>query len=101
MSANIGTTGPRPGILIVDVKEASRIPAFAEPWFLSFNVGDELRPAMIADLAASGMDWAKQSVGMRRGAGQLKRADGIVGPFLAFSHHEGAVIPSRIRSCIP
>jgi hypothetical protein len=41
----------------VDVKEASRIPAFAEPWFLQFNAGVELRPTMIArDLAASGME---------------------------------------------
>jgi hypothetical protein len=41
----------------VDVKEASRIPAFAEPWFLLFNAGVDLCPTIIArDLAASGME---------------------------------------------
>jgi hypothetical protein len=49
--------GQRSGILIVDVKKASRIPAFAEPWFLLFNAGVDLRPTIIArDLAASGME---------------------------------------------
>jgi hypothetical protein len=49
--------GQRSGILIVDVKEASDIPKFAEPWFLTFNAKVELHPAMTAqDLGASGLD---------------------------------------------
>jgi hypothetical protein len=49
--------GQRSGILIVDLKEASQIPAFAEPWFLTFNAKVELHPAMVAaDLAGSGLD---------------------------------------------
>ena len=49
--------GQRSGILIVDVKEASDIPKFAEPWFLMFNAKVELHPAMTAqDLGASGLD---------------------------------------------
>ena len=56
--------GQRSGILIVDLKEASEIPAFAEPWFLVFNAKVELHPAMTPqDLAASrlnaiGKEWA-------------------------------------------
>ena len=49
--------GQRSGILIVDLKEASDIPKFAEPWFLTFNAKVELHPAMTAqDLGASGLD---------------------------------------------
>jgi hypothetical protein len=49
--------GQRSGILIVDLKGASQIPAFAEPWFLQFNARVELRPAMVAaDLAAAGLE---------------------------------------------
>src|ERR1039458_404731 len=49
--------GQRSGILIVDLKDASQIPAFAEPWFLLFNAKVELHPAMTPqDLAASGLD---------------------------------------------
>lgn len=49
--------GQRGGILIVNIKEASEIPKFAEPWFLTFNAKVELHPAMVAaDLAASGLD---------------------------------------------
>jgi hypothetical protein len=51
-------------------------------------------PVIVRDLAASGMEGLCKSVGLRRGAGQLKRADGIVGPALPFSHPEGAAIPS-------
>jgi hypothetical protein len=49
--------GQRAGILIVDVKEASQIPEFAEPWFLLFQAKVELHPAMTPqDLASSGLD---------------------------------------------
>ena len=49
--------GERCGILIVDLAEASQIPALAEPWFLTFNAKIELRPAMTPeDLAKSGLE---------------------------------------------
>jgi hypothetical protein len=49
--------GQRSGILIVDIKDASEIPAFAEPWFLLFNAKVELHPAMTPeDLGKSGLD---------------------------------------------
>jgi hypothetical protein len=49
--------GQRSGVLIVDVADASKIPAMVEPWMLSFNAGIEIHPAMSAgDLASSGID---------------------------------------------
>jgi hypothetical protein len=43
--------------MIVDVPDASKIPAIAEPWFLAFNATCELRIAMTPeDLGKSGMD---------------------------------------------
>jgi hypothetical protein len=49
--------GQRSGVVIVDVADASKIPAVAEPWMLSFNAGIEMHPVMSpGDLAASGID---------------------------------------------
>jgi len=49
--------GLRGGLLVVDLPEASRIPALAEPWFLSFNATINLRPVMTpADLANAGLE---------------------------------------------
>jgi hypothetical protein len=49
--------GLRTGILIVDLKDVSEIPAFAEPWFLLFNAKVEFHPAMTPeDLGKSGLD---------------------------------------------
>src|SRR5665213_1116420 len=49
--------GQRSGILVVDVKEASQIPAYAEPWVLLFNAKVEFHPAMTPqDLGASGLE---------------------------------------------
>jgi hypothetical protein len=49
--------GKRTGILIVDLKDASQIPAFAEPWFLTFEAGVEFHPAMLPeDLVKSGIE---------------------------------------------
>lgn len=49
--------GQRSGIVVVDVADASKIPAMAEPWMLSFNAGIEMHPVMVpGDLAASGID---------------------------------------------
>ena len=47
--------GKRGGTFLVEVKEPSRIPAIAEPWFLAFNAQIELHPVMVPDdLAKAG-----------------------------------------------
>jgi hypothetical protein len=49
--------GQRSGILVVELAKASDIPALAEPWFLTFNAGVELHPAMTPeDLGAAGLE---------------------------------------------
>jgi hypothetical protein len=47
--------GQRTGIIIFDLRDASQIPAVAEPWFLAFNAAIELHAVMVADdLAKAG-----------------------------------------------
>jgi hypothetical protein len=41
--------GQRGALVVVDLPNASRIPALAEPWFLSFNARVEFRVAMTPD----------------------------------------------------
>ncbi len=50
------TNGQRTGFIVLEMQDASEIPAIAEPWFLAFNASIELHPVMLpADLAkASG-----------------------------------------------
>ena len=49
--------GKRTGILVVDLPDVSKIPAFAEPWFLTFNADVEFHPTMTpADLAKADLD---------------------------------------------
>lgn len=49
--------GKRTGILVVDLAEASKIPALAEPWFLTFKADVEFHPAMTPeDVAKAGLD---------------------------------------------
>jgi len=53
----IEMNGRRTGIVVVDLPEASKIPALAEPWFLAFNASIEFHPAMVpADLAKASTD---------------------------------------------
>ena len=43
--------------MIVDVADPSKIPAFAEPWFLTFSADVEFHPVMSPeDLARAGLD---------------------------------------------
>ncbi|MFZ0558489.1 MAG: DUF3303 family protein [Methylovirgula sp.] len=45
----IAEGGRRTGIVIIDLKDASEIPGFAEPWFLALNASIEATPAMVAE----------------------------------------------------
>lgn len=57
--------GQRGAIMVVEVQDPSRIPAFAEPWFLTFNADVELHAVMSPDdlqragLDALGKKWAQ------------------------------------------
>jgi len=47
--------GNRTSILIVDINDASELPAIAEPWFLAVNAHVEVLPVMLPeDLAKAG-----------------------------------------------
>lgn len=47
--------GQRTGFIFLEMKEASQIPAIAEPWFLALDASIELHPVMIPDdLAKAG-----------------------------------------------
>ena len=42
----VAENGQRCGYLIVNLENASKIPALAEPWFLAFNAAVEITPLM-------------------------------------------------------
>ena len=47
----LAENGKRTGILIINMQDASEIPAIAEPWFLALNAAIEATPVMTpADL---------------------------------------------------
>ena len=49
--------GERGAIMIIDVDDPSKVPAFAEPWFLTFRANVEFRIAMTPeDVAKSGLE---------------------------------------------
>ena len=49
--------GQRGAVLIVDLSDASKLPALVEPWLLSFEADIELRPVMTPeDLKRAGLD---------------------------------------------
>jgi hypothetical protein len=49
--------GKRTALVVVDLPDASKIPALAEPWFLTFNADVEVHPVMKPDdLAKAGLD---------------------------------------------
>jgi hypothetical protein len=51
----IAENGKRTGILVLDMSDASQIPAIAEPWFLALNASIEVTPAMVpSDLKKAG-----------------------------------------------
>ena len=51
----IAEGGKRTGIIIVNMDDASQLPAIAEPFFLGLNASIEITPAMVpADLQKAG-----------------------------------------------
>jgi len=47
--------GKRTAYVFFELRDASQIPAVAEPWFLAFNAHVEFHPVMVAkDLAKAG-----------------------------------------------
>ena len=56
--------GQRGAVMIVELPDASSIPSYAEPWFLTFNADVEFQPVMSpedlkrAGLEALGKKWA-------------------------------------------
>jgi hypothetical protein len=49
--------GQRCAMLVVEVADASRIPAYAEPWFLTFDAKVRFRPVMtVDDLARANLE---------------------------------------------
>ena len=49
--------GGRGAVMIVDMADPSKIPALAEPWFLTFNASVHFRVVMTpADLQKAGLD---------------------------------------------
>ena len=45
----VAENGQRCGFLVVNLDNASKIPALAEPWFLAFNAAVEFSPVMTPD----------------------------------------------------
>jgi hypothetical protein len=45
----IAEHGRRTAMLIINMDDASQIPAIAEPWFLALNASIEVQPAMVAE----------------------------------------------------
>jgi hypothetical protein len=49
--------GQRGAVLVLDLPDASKIPALVEPWMLLFEADIELRPVMMPDdLKRAGLD---------------------------------------------
>jgi hypothetical protein len=56
----VAENGKRTGFIIINMDDASEIPALAEPWFLALNAEVELVPAMLpSDLGKAGPAIAK------------------------------------------
>lgn len=54
------SNGKRTALIILDLKNASEIPKYAEPWFLALDASIDVQPVMVAeDLKKAGPAIAK------------------------------------------
>ena len=54
--------GQRTAFIFLDMKDASQIPAIAEPWFLAFNAHVEIHPVMVPEDLAKASPAIEQAV---------------------------------------
>jgi hypothetical protein len=69
-----GDQGKRTGFIFFDLKDASQIPAVAEPWFLAFDAHVELHPAMNLDDLKKATPGIEKAVKNHSRAGRPKAA---------------------------
>ena len=62
--------GQRTGYIFFHMDDSSQLPAVAEPWFLAFNAGITVRPAMNLD------DLAKSAPAMQRAVAACPKTAG-------------------------
>jgi hypothetical protein len=65
----VAEKGKRAGFIFLDMKDASQIPALAEPWFLAFNAEVEFQPAMNLE------DLKKATPGIERAVKAYRRKE--------------------------
>jgi hypothetical protein len=58
----VAQDGKRTGILILNLENASELPAYAEPWFLALNASIEVTPAMVPEDLQKATPAIKQAV---------------------------------------
>jgi hypothetical protein len=63
--------GQRTAFLFLEMRDASQIPAVAEPWFLAFNASIEIHPVMVPDDLSRAENAIE--VAVERYAGSVKR----------------------------
>jgi hypothetical protein len=67
--------GQRAGFIVLEMQDASQVPAIGEPWFLAFNASIEIHPVMYCETLL--IEW-NYSPGVRCDAG--KRSGGSSSP---------------------
>ena len=55
-------SGQRTAFIVLEMQDASQIPAIAEPWFLAFNASIEIHPVMVPDDLAKAAGAIKKAV---------------------------------------
>ena len=67
--------GGRGCVMVVDLTDASKIPALAEPWFLTFEADVEFRVVMTPDDLKRGIGRTWQEVGIKTKVQRVKREE--------------------------
>ena len=69
----VAENGQRCGFIVVNLENASKIPALAEPWFLAFNAAVEFLPLMLpedlqkasADIESCAKTYGQEALALR------------------------------------